>query len=41
MTPKSLLFQKDTESIIVDETNFESLQDVLRQICCMKNGPMD
>ena len=41
-TPQSLLFQtQENESIIVDESNFEQLQDVLRQIFCMKTGPMD
>ena len=41
-TPNSLLFQQDNEeSIIIDESNFELLQDVLRQVFCMKNAPMD
>lgn len=41
MTPKSLIFQTEDNSIIIDETNFEQLQDVLRLIFCAKNGPMD
>ena len=40
-TPSSLLFQHQDNSIIIDESNFESLQNVLRQIFCMKTGPMD
>ena len=41
-TPNSLLFQqKDKENIIIDENNFEILQEVLRQVFCMKNAPMD
>ena len=41
-TPNSLLFQNDkNESTIVDATNFEILQSVLRLITCAKNGPMD
>lgn len=41
-TPNSLLFQqKDKENVIVDEKNFEQLQEILRQIFCMKNAPMD
>ena len=41
-TPKSLLFQQENqENIIIDENNFEQLQDVLRQVFCMKNAPMD
>lgn len=41
-TPNSLLFQQENkENIIIDESNFEQLQDVLRQVFCMKNAPMD
>ena len=41
LTPNTLLFQKENESIIVDESNFEQLQDVFRLVFCAKNGPMD
>lgn len=41
-TPNSLLFQQEnSENIIVDENNFEQLQDVFRLVFCMKNAPMD
>lgn len=40
-TPKSLLFQKDEISIIVDTNNFEELQNIFRLVFCMKNAPMD
>lgn len=40
-TPNSLLFQAENGSIIIDENNFEQLQDVLRLVFCSKNGPMD
>ena len=42
-TPNSLLFQgsQNNESIMIDESNFEQLQDILRLIFCAKNGPMD
>lgn len=40
-TPNSLLFQKANDSVIIDESNFEQLQDVLRLVFCAKNGPMD
>ena len=41
-TPNSLLFQtKDNNSIMIDENNFEMLQEVLRLIFCTKDGPMD
>ena len=41
-TPNSLLLQdKDNQNIIIDENNFEVLQDKLRLVFCAKNGPMD
>lgn len=40
-TPNSLLLQKDNETIIIDESNFELIQDIWRQVFCMKNAPMD
>lgn len=40
-TPRSLLFTGGAAPIQVDETNFEQLQDVLRDIFCLKTGPMD
>lgn len=42
ITPNSLLFMKEgTPLITVDINNFEALQEVLRLIFCMHNGPMD
>lgn len=42
VTPNSLLFMKEgVPPIIVDGNNFEALQEVLRLIFCMHNGPMD
>ena len=40
-TPKTLLLNKDAEQVIIDESNFEALQKVLRLIFCTSNGPMD
>lgn len=40
-TPKSFLLQKEDNSIVIDETNFEKLQEVLRLIFCTSDGPMD
>ena len=40
-TPNSLLFQQENkENVIIDESNFEDLQEILRQVFCMKNAPM-
>ena len=41
MTPRSILFQSDGGSQVVDESNFEILQDVIRQVFCANTGPMD
>ena len=42
LTPRSIVFQKDgLESIMIDEDNFEFLQETLRQIFCVNQGPMD
>ena len=40
-TPRSMLFQKEKEMIQIDENNFESLQTIISEICCLKTGPMD
>ena len=42
VTPNSLLFIKEgVPPITVDGNNFEALQEVMRLIFCMHNGPMD
>ena len=39
MTPRSLIFsQEGQENIMIDENNFEYLQDIVSSICCLKNG---
>ena len=40
-TPMSIMFQKDDMMSMVDENNFEQLQEVFRLVFCMKNAPMD
>ena len=40
-TPNSLVFKFEEITTIVDETNFEDFQNALRDIFCMKEGPMD
>jgi hypothetical protein len=41
ITPRSILFQSEGGSHIVDESNFEILQDNLRLVFCANTGPMD
>lgn len=41
-TPRALVFQnKDKEVFMVDENNFDSLQEIIKKIFCSKEGPMD
>lgn len=41
-TPQSLLLKdENNETVIVDENNFEQLQNVLRKILCINEAPMD
>lgn len=40
VTPRALLFNLEKENIIIDENNFLSLQEVLRQVGCL-NGKND
>ena len=40
-TPNSLVLKLDTNTITIDEANFEDLQDALRKIFCMDDGVMD
>ena len=42
ITPRSITFQdKDKNTFNVDESNFEALQEVIREVFCLKTGPMD
>ena len=40
-TPKSLIFADDSGNHIVDDSNFDVLQEALRLVFCSKTGPMD
>ena len=40
-TPRSILLQEKDKSIMIDETNFDALQSVLRLISCANEGSMD
>ena len=40
-TPRSLLFVGTELTATVDESNFEALQQVVRQALCVNSGPMD
>lgn len=41
LTPNSILFIKDKETIIIDGNNFDDLQEIIRLIFCLKTEPMD
>ena len=40
-TPRSLMVSRENGSIMIDESNFEYLQQAISNICCLKTGPMD
>ena len=41
-SPQSLIFRdKDNNNLIIDESNFEALQEVVRDVFCLRSGPMD
>lgn len=40
-TPRSMLLSLKDKQFIIDESNFEILQSVISDICCLKTGPMD
>lgn len=41
-TPRTLIItDKNNESHIIDNDNFDAFQDVFKQIVCANNGPMD
>lgn len=41
ITPRSILFQGENDSPMVDGENFEALQDAIRRVFCANTGPMD
>lgn len=38
---RSLILTKDTDTHIIDENNFESLQNILCEVFCVNSGPME
>lgn len=41
LTPKTILVKDDADSFMIDEDNFEALQEALKMIFCAKTGPMN
>ena len=41
LTPRSILLSKEGQQSIIDDTNFEILQDYIKQVFCVNSGPMD
>lgn len=43
ITPQSLIFTSpdSNEPIMIDDNNFDSLQEIIREVFCFKTGPMD
>lgn len=39
-TPRTIFFNKEDSNIILDEGNFDSFQEILRQVFCVNSGAM-
>ena len=40
-TPRSMIISGNGHTQVIDENNFEYLQSIISDICCLKTGPMD
>ena len=40
-TPRSMILQGKSGMITIDENNFEPMQQMVTQICCLRSGPGD
>ena len=40
-SPRTMILSKEGQSLMIDENNFEYLQNAISDICCLKTGPMD
>ena len=40
-TPRSILFNQSEGNFMIDETNFEILQNYIKEVFCFKSGRMD
>jgi hypothetical protein len=40
-TPRSLILTDNNNSHMIDDNNFDALQEAIKLITCAKNGPMD
>lgn len=40
-TPMSILLNKEGQQTLIDENNFELLQEIVKQIFCVNSGPTD
>lgn len=40
-TPRSMILQGQGSMITIDESNFEPIQQMVTQICCLRSGPGD
>lgn len=40
-TPRAISFNRDSENFTIDESNFESLQEILKQVFCLTSSGQD
>lgn len=41
LTPRAFMFNQGSENLMIDESNFDSFQQVCRQVFCIKNNMTD
>lgn len=41
LPPRSIIFSFEGNTVVVDENNFEALQEILKAVFCFTSGPMD
>lgn len=41
LTPRSILLSNEAGSIMIDESNFDDFQDIVKQVFCINSGPME
>ena len=40
-TPRTIILTGKNGVVTIDENNFEPLQEIITQVCCLRSGPGD
>ena len=41
ITPRTILLNKEGQQLMIDDTNFDTLQNCIKEVFCVNSGPMD